>query len=245
MSNTKYAVIVTGSSRGIGADVARRLAADGFAVVVNYAGNRDAAESVVKQIKDAGGRAVAVRGDVAEPATAAKLFDAADDAFGGAEVLVNNAGVLELSPLVDVEDASFDRLMSVNIKGVFNGMREAAKRLPDGGRIINFSTSVVGLNLPNYSIYAATKAAVETLTRIHAKELGPRGITVNAIAPGPTATDLFFEGKSDELIARIKSMVPLGRLGAPEEVASAVSFLAGPDGRWVNGQVLRVNGGMV
>ena len=237
--------IVTGSSRGIGAAIVRRLAGDGFAVVINYAGRRDAAEQVVAEVDRAGGRAVAVQADVSQPANVERLFDEAERAFGQVDVLVNNAGLLTLSPLAEFSDDDFDRLLSVNVKGVFNGLREAAGRLSDGGRIINFSTSVVGANLPGYSIYAATKAAVETLTRILAKELGPRKINVNAVAPGPIATELFFEGKSEELVDRITSMIPLGRIGEPDEVAATVAFLAGPDGRWVNGQVLRVNGGMV
>ena len=188
-----------------------------------------------------------MKADVADPAAAAILFDAAERHFGGADVLVNNAGVIQpgLVPLAQTDDALFDRLMSINVKGSFNTMREAAKRLRDGGRIVNFSTSVVGLNLPGYSIYAATKAAVETMTAIFAKELRGRQITVNAIAPGPTATDLFFEGKTPEQIAHLEKMPPLERLGSPEDIANTVAFLTGKDGGWVNGQTLRVNGGLV
>ncbi|MDB6077136.1 MAG: 3-ketoacyl-ACP reductase [Akkermansiaceae bacterium] len=239
--------IVTGSSRGIGAAIAKRLAADGFSIVVNYAGRAGDADEVVREIHNAGGQAVAVKADVANPAEVATLFDAAEQAFGGVDVLVNNAGVIQpgLVPLADTDDALFDRLISINLKGTFNALRLAAKRLRDGGRIVNFSTSVVGLAIPGYSIYAGTKAAVETITNIFAKELRGRGISVNAIAPGPTGTDLFFEGKTPEQIAHLSKMAPLERLGTPEDIAAAVAFLAGPDGGWVNGQTLRVNGGIV
>jgi 3-oxoacyl-[acyl-carrier protein] reductase len=173
------------------------------------------------------------------------MFDAAEKEFGGVDVLVNNAGLMTLSSIATTDDATFDRLVAVNLKGTFNGLREAAKRLRSGGRIINFSTSVIGTRLETYGIYAATKSAIETLTAILSKELRGRSITVNAIAPGPTATDLFLNGKSQELIDRFAKMNPLERLGTPEDIAAAVAFLAGPDGSWINGQVLRLNGGMV
>jgi 3-oxoacyl-[acyl-carrier protein] reductase len=160
-------------------------------------------------------------------------------------VLVNNAGIMQLATLGESDDANFDRQIGVNLKGTFNTLREAGKRLRDGGRIVNFSTSVVGAKLETYGVYAATKAAVETMTAIMSKEMRGRNITVNAIAPGPTATDLFLNGKSDELVARMAKMNPLERLGTPEDIAASVSFLAGPDGSWINGQVLRANGGMV
>jgi 3-oxoacyl-[acyl-carrier protein] reductase len=173
------------------------------------------------------------------------MFDAAEAAFGGVDVLVNNAGIMKLAKIADSDDALFDQQIAVNLKGTFNALREAAKRLRDGGRVVNFSTSVVGVKLETYGVYAATKAAVETLTAILSKELRGRSITVNAIAPGPTATDLFLNGKSPELIERMAKMNPLERLGTPEDIASAVAFLVGPDGSWINGQVLRANGGMV
>ena len=166
-------------------------------------------------------------------------------AFGGVDVVVNNAGIMQLASIAEADDASFDRQIAINLKGTFNGMREGAKHLRDGGRIINFSTSVVGLKLERYGVYAATKAAVETLTAIQSKELRGRRITVNAVAPGPTGTDLFLDGKSAELIDKLAKMNPLERLGTPEDIAAVVAFLAGPDGRWINGQVLRANGGMV
>lgn len=243
--NSNKVALVTGASRGIGAAIAERLAADGFTVVINYSGNQALAEELARKIEGAGGKALTAKADVSDGEAVRRMFDAAEAAFGGIDVLVNNAGIMVLSPIADADDTHFDRLIDVNLKGTFNTLREAAKRLRDGGRIINFSTSVVGLKLETYGVYAATKAAVETLTAIMSKEMRGRSITVNAVAPGPTATDLFLNGKSDELVARMAKMNPLERLGTPEDIAAAVAFLAGPDGGWVNGQVLRANGGMV
>jgi 3-oxoacyl-[acyl-carrier protein] reductase len=242
--NTKVA-LVTGASRGIGAAVAERLARDGFAVVVNYAGNAAAAEELIRKIEGSGGRALSVQADVSDAAAVRRMFDSAESAFGGIDVLVNNAGIMTLANIADTDDAAFDRLVSINLKGTFNTLREAARRMRSGSRIINFSSSVVGLIQPTYSVYTATKAGVEALTHVLSKELRGRNITVNAIAPGPTATDLFLNGKSPELIDRLAKLNPLERLGRPEDIASVVSFLAGPDGAWINGQVLRANGGMV
>jgi 3-oxoacyl-[acyl-carrier protein] reductase len=239
------AAIVTGASRGIGAAVAQRLAHDGVAVVVNYAGEADAAGKVARCIEQRGGRAVAVQADVSDPAAVRQLFDAAEEAFGGVDVLVNNAGIMRLAPMAESDDALFHGQVAVNLKGTFNTLREAARRLRDGGRIVNFSSSVVGTRPETYGIYAATKAAVETLTAILSKELRGRRISVNAVAPGPTATDLFLRGKSPELVDRIAKSNPFERLGTPEDIAAAVAFLVGPDGGWINGQVLRANGGMV
>ena len=239
------AAIVTGASRGIGAAVAQRLARDGFAVAVNYAGDTASAEALVKQIETAGGKAIAVKADVADAAAVRALFDTAEKMFGGIDVLVNNAGIMQLAKIADTDDAQFDRQIAINLKGTFNGLREAARRMRNGGRIINFSTSVVGTKLESYGIYTATKAAVESLTAILSKEMRGRSITVNAVAPGPTATDLFLTGKSPELVERMAKMPPLERIATPEEIAGVVSFLAGPDGGWVNGQVLRANGGLV
>jgi 3-oxoacyl-[acyl-carrier protein] reductase len=246
MSNesTKTA-IVTGSSRGIGAAVARRLAKDGFTVVVNYAGNATEAESLVGNITRAGGRALSVQADVSDPAAMRRMFDRATEVSGGVDVLVNNAGIMLLSTVADAEDATFDKLVAINLKGVFNGLREAAKRLRAGGRIISFSSSVVGLYQPTYAPYAATKAGVEAMTHVLSRELRGRNITVNAIAPGPTATDLFLKGKPQDVIDHLSKLAPLERLGQPEDIARAVSFLAGPDGSWINGQVLRANGGII
>ncbi|MET0755264.1 MAG: SDR family oxidoreductase [Pseudoxanthomonas sp.] len=237
--------LVTGASRGIGAAIAKRLARDGHAVVVNYAGNAASAEQVVQDIEAAGGRALAAQADVADAAAVARMFESAETACGGIDVLVNNAGIMKLAAIGASDDALFDSQVAVNLKGTFNTLREAAKRMRDGGRIVNFSTSVVGIRLENYGVYAATKAAVETLTAIQSKELRGRNITVNAVAPGPTATDLFLDGKSDELVQRMAKMNPLERLGTPEDIAGVVAFLVGPDGGWINGQVLRANGGMV
>ncbi len=243
-SSNKVA-IVTGSSRGIGAAIARRLSTDGFAVVVNYAGSAAAAATLAREIESAGGEAIAVQADVSNPEAVRKLFDAAEAAFGGVDVLVNNAGIMKLARLADADDATFDQTVAINLKGTFNCLREAAQRLRDGGCIVNFSTSVVGLYLPSYGIYAATKAAVEAMTHILAKELGPRGITVNAIAPGPVATELFLQDKDEATLESIKRMNPLGRLGEVDDIARAVSLLVDPDSGWVNGQVIRVNGGVV
>ncbi|ACI56366.1 short-chain dehydrogenase/reductase SDR [Rhizobium leguminosarum bv. trifolii WSM2304] len=242
--NGKVALI-TGASRGIGAAVAQRLARDGFTVVINYSGNTAPAEELAREIEQAGGKALTEKADVSDAQAVRRMFDAAETAFGGIDVLVNNAGIMMLSSLAEADDANFDRQIAVNLKGTFNTLREAARRLRDGGRIINFSTSVVGLKLEAYGVYAATKAAVETLTAIMAKEMRGRNITVNAIAPGPVATDLFLNGKSEELITRMAKMNPLERLGTPEDIAAAVAFLAGPGGGWINGQTLRANGGMI
>jgi 3-oxoacyl-[acyl-carrier protein] reductase len=244
-THLRKTAIVTGASRGIGAAIAQRLARDGFAVIVNYAGDVKAAEAVVSAIRSIGGSAEAVKADVSDPAAARGLFDAAEKAFGGADVVVNNAGIMTLATIAASDDAMFDRLIAVNLKGSFNMMREAATRLRRGGRIINFSSSVVGLLQPTYGIYAGTKAAVEAMTSVLAKELRGREITVNTIAPGPTATDLFLNGKPPELVERLAKLSPLERLGQPEDIAAAVAFLAGPDGAWINGQTLRANGGII
>jgi 3-oxoacyl-[acyl-carrier protein] reductase len=237
--------IVTGASRGIGAAVAERLAADGFTVVINYSGDTKSAEALARKIEGKGGRALTAKADVSDPNAVRGMFDAAEAAFGGVDVLVNNAGIMKLAKIADSDDALFDQQVAINLKGSFNAMREAGKRLRDGGRIVNFSTSVVGTRLETYGVYAATKAAIENLTAILAKEMRGRSITVNAVAPGPTATDLFLNGKSQEVIDRFAKMNPLERLGTPQDIAAAVAFLAGPDGAWINGQTLRANGDMV
>jgi 3-oxoacyl-[acyl-carrier protein] reductase len=237
--------IVTGASRGIGAAVAERLAGDGFAVIINYSASAGAAEALVRRIETGSGRALAVKADVSDPSAIRVMFDAAEREFGGVDVLVNNAGIMKLAKIADSDDALFDQQIAINLKGSFYGMREAARRLRDGGRIVNFSTSIVGTKLETYGVYAATKSAVETMTAIFAKELRGRNITVNAVAPGPVATELFLDGKSPELVERMAKMNPMERIGTPEDIASVVAFLAGPDGGWVNGQVLRANGGLV
>jgi 3-oxoacyl-[acyl-carrier protein] reductase len=244
-SRTNKVAIITGASRGIGAAVADRLAADGFTVVINYSGDTRSAEALARKIEDRGGRALTAKADVSDPNAVRRMFDAAEAAFGGVDVLVNNAGIMKLGRIADSDDAMFDQQIAINLKGSFNAMREAARRLRDGGRIVNFSTSVVGTRLETYGVYVATKAAIEGLTAILAKEMRGRSITVNAVAPGPIATDLFFNGKSQEVIDRLTKMNPLERLGTPEDIAAEVSFLVGPDGSWINGQTLRGNGGMV
>ncbi|MCB4767298.1 SDR family oxidoreductase [Ancylobacter sp. Lp-2] len=237
--------IVTGASGGIGAAVAERLASDGFTVVVNYAGSTAQAEALVARIEAAGGRAVSAQADISNVEAVRRMFDSTEAAFGGVDVLINNAGIMNLATIADSDDALFDRQIAVNLKGTFNTLREAARRLRDGGRIVNFSSSVVGMLQPTYGVYAGTKAAVEAMTKILAKELRGRNITVNAVAPGPTATKLFLDGKPQEVIDRLAKLAPLERLGQPEDIAAAVSLLVGPDGGWVNGQTLRVNGGII
>ncbi len=241
----KQVAIVTGAARGIGAAVAQRLAADGFAVVINYASSSAEADALVETLERAGHTAIAVKADVSKAEDVRQMFDVTEQKLGKVDVLVNNAGIMKVMPLAETSDAVFEQTFSINVQGTFNTLREAATRMNTGGRIVNFSTSVVGTNLPGYAIYAGTKAAVETFTRIFAKEMRGRNITVNAVAPGPIATDLFLTGKSDELIQQFSKAAPLERLGQPEDIANAVSFLAGPDGGWVNGQILRANGGLV
>jgi 3-oxoacyl-[acyl-carrier protein] reductase len=245
MEHANKAAIVTGASRGIGAAIAERLARDGFAVTINYSGSEAPARELAERINASGGRAIPVQANVADPAAVARLFDETERAFGGVDAIVNNAGIMSLAPLAEASDEQFDAMVATNLKGVFNGMREGGRRIREGGRVVNFSTSVVGMNLPGYGIYAATKVAVETLTRIMAKELGPKRITVNTVAPGPVATELFLGGKTEEQIAGLTRLIPLGRLGEPDDIAGVVSFLLGPDGGWVNGQVIRANGGVV
>jgi len=237
--------IVTGASRGIGRTIASRLARDGFAVVVNYVGNKAKAEEVVREIASAGGKAIAVQADVANGADVERLFTEAERAFGAIGVVVNSAGIMKMLPLATASEQDFDETFATNVRGTFNVLKQAAARVGDGGRIITFSSSTVAMSLPNYGPYAASKAAVEVLTRTLANELRGRNITVNAVAPGATATELFFEGKSQERIDYFAKLAPLERLGSPEDIASVVAFLVGPDGGWVNGQVLRANGGYV
>ena len=244
MNASKRVALVTGSSRGIGAEIARRLARDGFRVVVNYAGGAGPARDVVDAIVADGGEAIAIQADVADQAAVGALFDAAERAFGHIDVVVNSAGVMKLAALAEFDDAAFDQTVAINLKGTFNVSREAAKRVRDGGRIVNLTSSVIGMRLPTYGVYIATKAAVEGMTQVLAQEMRGRSISVNAVAPGPVATELFLQGKRPELVERMAKMNPLERLGQPEDIARVVAFLAGPDGAWVNGQILRANGGM-
>ncbi|MFF7599106.1 SDR family oxidoreductase [Streptomyces mirabilis] len=241
---SRRVAVVTGGSRGIGRETAERLAADGYAVVVNYAGNEAEADKTVAAITEAGGEAIAVRADVADETEVAALFDATESTYGGVDVVVHAAGVMALAPLVDLDLDALDRMHRTNIRGTFVVDQQAARRLRAGGALINFSSSVIALAIPGYSAYAATKGAVEAMTLIVARELRGRDVTVNAVAPGPTATALFLDGKDEETIARMAAQPPLERLGTPRDIAEVVSFLAGPAGRWVNGQVLRANGGI-
>lgn len=243
MSNPIRTAIVTGASRGIGAALATRLAADGFRTVVNYSSSEAEAREIVAAINAAGGQAKAIRGDVAIASDVSSLFDEAEAVFGPVAVLVNNAGMVRASPMAEVTDEDYRHQIDVNLTGTFNGMREGARRVCDGGRIINFSTSIIGNYLPAYGVYVATKAAVEAMTHVLAKELGARHVTVNAVAPGPVATALLLNGRSEEAIQGLKNDIPLGRLGLPEDIANIVSFLASPEGGWVNGQVIKANGG--
>ena len=235
--------IVTGGSRGIGRETAQRLSKDGFAVVVNYAGNHHEADAAVTSITDAGGEAIAVQADVADEKAVAGLFDAAEQQFGGIDVVVHAAGMMILSPLVDLDLEVLDRMQRTNVRGTFVIDQQAARRVRPGGTIVNFSSSVVKLALPSYAAYAASKGAVEAITLILARELRGRDVTVNAVAPGPTATALFLDGKDDETVARMAAQPPLERLGTPADIAEVVAFLAGP-GHWVNGEVLHANGGI-
>ena len=235
--------IVTGGSRGIGRAIALRLAQDGLAVFVNYAANEAAAQNTVETIRAAGGTAIASRGDVGTPQDVERIFADARHAFGRIDVVVNSAGVMSLGTIADGNLSAFDAMIAVNLRGTFLMMSHAAQVLPDGGRFVALSSSVIAKNFPGYGPYIASKAAVEGLVRVFANELRGRGITVNAVAPGPVATELFLAGKSEALIAQIANQAPLERLGQPEDIAYAVSYLVGSEGGWINGQVLRANGG--
>lgn len=243
-ANPKVALI-TGASRGIGAVIAQQLAKEGFAVVINYANSASEATALVAELREAGHKAIAVQANVANANDVARLFDETEQQLGKVDVLVNNAGVLKVLPLAQYSDEDFEQTFNINTRGTFNTLREAATRLNSGGRIVNFSSSTVGMNLPGYAVYIASKAAVESLTHVFAKELRGRQITVNAVAPGPVATELFMQGKTEEQIEAFSKMPPLERLGQPQDIANIVSFLVSPAATWVNGQVLRANGGLV
>jgi 3-oxoacyl-[acyl-carrier protein] reductase len=240
---TRKVAIVTGASRGIGRTIASRLADDGYTVVVNYAGNADAAASVVGEIRSKGGTSIAVKADVSQPAELQGLFAGAREAFGRIDTVVANGGVMKNGLISAMSVSDFDQIMTVNLRGTFLLMAEASRHLQSGGRFIALSTSVIAKNVPAYGPYIASKAGVEGLVRVFANELRGRNITVNAVAPGPVATELFFQGKSDEQVAQIVMQSPLERIGQPQDIADAVSFLAGPQGSWINGQVIRSNGG--
>jgi 3-oxoacyl-[acyl-carrier protein] reductase len=239
------AAIVTGSSRGIGAAVAKRLARDGYRVTVDCHRNTELAGAVVREIEKAGGQAIWRQADVADPGAVTRLFDAAEEAFGGVDVVVSNAGIMKLAPLAQMTDADFDRMIDVNLKGSFNVMREAARRVRTGGRIITFSSSITQLRSPTYAPYAASKAAQEIFANILAKELEGRQISVNAVAPGVVNTPLFTDGKTREQLQGFMKRTPHQRLGEPDDIANVVSMLCSADGAWINGQVVFANGGIV
>lgn len=243
-ANETRTAIITGAARGIGVALAKRLAQDGFAVVINYANSASSADALADELTANGHQAMAIKADITNADAVKQMFDHAETRFGGVDVIVNNAGVMTTQPISEMSDAVYDAMMDTNVRGTFNMLRESAKRLRNDGRVINFSTTALHLKLPGYAVYNATKAAVEAMTGVYAKELRGRNITVNAVAPGPVATELFLNGKTDEQIAQFSKMPPIERLGQPEDIAGVVSFLAGPDSGWVNGQTLRANGGL-
>lgn len=236
--------LVTGGSGGIGEAACERLAHAGMAVAVHYAGNKSKADAIVSGIASSGGRAIAVGGDVAEESDMVAAFEEVEAQFGGVDVVVNTAGIMLLGPLASFSLDDLDRMHRVNIRGTFVVSQQAVRRVRPGGAIINFSTSVSKLQFPGYSAYAASKGAVNAMTLILAREMRGKDVTVNAIAPGPTATDLFLDGKTDAEVDALRKVSPLERLGTPADIAEAVAFLAGP-GRWVNGQIIYVNGGAI
>lgn len=237
-------ILVTGASRGIGAAVAKELAAEGAKVIVNYAGGQDAAEQTVQSIRNNGGDAIALQADVSKAAEVTAMFDAAIAHYGRIDVLVNNAGIMITNLLKDTTDDDFTRQFEVNVRGTFNTLREAATKLAEGGSIINFSSTTTRVMMPTYSTYVASKGAVEQLTRVFAKEMGSRGINVNAVLPGPTNTELFTKGKPKEAIDRLASLSAFNRLGEPEDIAKVVVFLASNDAKWISGQTIGLNGAM-
>src|SRR5580704_5584617 len=237
--------LVTGAAKGIGRAIALRLAKDGAAVVVNYSGGTQQAQETVGLIEQGGGRAAAVQADVSKVGDVKRLFDATFEKFGRLDILVNNAGIMFTKPVVEVGEEEFDRIFAVNVKGTFLCCQEAAKRMAEGGRIVNFSSSTTAMMLPGYAAYVATKGAVEQFSHVLAKELGPKKITVNVVSPGPTDTELFGQGKSEEQKQRFAQMAALGRLGQPQDIADVVALLVSDDARWITGQNIRANGGLI
>ena len=235
--------IVTGASRGIGRTIAKRLASDGFTVVVNYSGNSDLVQAVVNEVRAADGEAVAVQADVSKEDDVARLFQKTIETYGRVDVVVNNAGIMPLALIAKGDVDTFDKVININLRGTFLVFAQAAQHVAEGGRIIAFSSSVLAKSFPTYGPYIASKAGVEGLVPVLANELRGRNITVNAVAPGPTGTDLFLKDKTSDQVAQLAKLAPLERLGQPEDIASVVSFLAGPDGGWVNAQIIRANGG--
>ena len=237
--------IVTGASGGIGSGIAERLAKDGFQIIAHYAGSSEKADEAVKHIQGAGGHAVTCSADIAQPEEVEALFAKAKDTFGSVDVVVHTAGIMPLAPIAKGDIESFDKVIATNLRGSYLVMSEAANHISNGGRIILFSSSVVEKGFPTYGAYIASKAGVEGLTHVLANELGSRQIAVNAVAPGPVSTPLFLKGKSEEQIKEMGKMVPFGRIGEVDDIVGVVAFLAGPDSGWINGQILRVNGGFV
>jgi 3-oxoacyl-[acyl-carrier protein] reductase len=240
---TKRVAIVTGATGGIGHAIALRLAKDGYAITAAYAGNVARAEELVVAIKSIGRAAVAVKADVSSAPEVELLFKTALDEFGKIDAVVHTAGVMPMGKIADGDVDTFDRVIATNLRGTFLVLSQAARHVSEGGRIVAFSSSVLAKSFPGYGPYCASKGGVEALVRVLTNELRGRNITVNAVAPGPTSTDLFLKGKSQSLIDELAKMAPIERLGTPEDIANTVSFLAGPDGGWVNGQIMRVNGG--
>src|ERR1700757_4425697 len=241
----KKVAVITGASRGIGKAVAERLAKDGFAVVVNYASSAPEAEEVVSKIRAEGGEAIAIKADISDAGQVEQLFAQTLEKFGSVDVVVQNSGIMPLSPIGKGDAATFDKGISVNLRGTFLVLAQAAQHISAGGRIIAFSSSVLTKSFPTYGPYIASKAGVEGLVHVLANELRGRNVTVNAVAPGPVGTELFLSGKTEEQVDELKKMNPLERLGQPEDMANVVSFLAGPEGGWINSQVVRPNGGFV
>lgn len=237
-------ILVTGASRGIGAAIAQKLASEGATVVVNYAGNKEAADKTVTAIRNLGVESMAIQADVSKSDEVKKMFDTVIAQYGRIDVLINNAGILLYKLIKDTTDEDFDRQFAINVKGTFNTMREAATRLADNGTIINFSSSTTRLLLPTYGPYVATKGAVEQMTRVFAKEVGARGINVNVVSPGPTNTELFLTGKTQEALDRLAGLSAFNRIGEPEDIAKVVAFLVSDDAKWISGQNIGANGGM-
>jgi 3-oxoacyl-[acyl-carrier protein] reductase len=242
---TGKVAVVTGAARGIGRAIALRLAQDGAAVVVNFAASAQQAQETVGLIEQGGVHAIAVQADVSKVADVKRLFDACFEKFGRLDILVNNAGVMFTKPVVEVGEEEFDRIFAVNVKGTFLCCREAAKRMAEGGKIINLSSSTTAMMLPGYAVYVATKGAVEQFSHVLAKELGPKKITVNVVSPGPTDTELFSQGKTEEQKQRFGQMAALGRLGQPQDIADVVALLVSEDAHWITGQNIRANGGTI
>ncbi|WP_312330593.1 SDR family oxidoreductase [Sphingobacterium sp.] len=236
--------LVTGSSRGIGAVTAIALAENGAKVIVNYNGSKNAADEIVEKIKSSGAEAIALKADVSKEAEVENLFNEAIAAFGKLDILINNAGIMMTKPIAQTSTEDFDQMFNINVKGVFNTLRQAATKLYDGGSIVNLTSTVTRTLFPGYGTYCATKGAVEQFTRIFAKEMGSRGINVNAVAPGPTETELFLDGKSEEGVARLAASSAFGRLGQPEDIANFIVNMVSEDSKWVSGQIIGANGAM-